>query len=404
MKVLMLTPYLPYPLYSGGQVRLFNLIKNLSRSHEITLFSFIRHEEEKKYIDELLKYCLRIEVFKKIKPWSLQTLFKTVFSPYPLLMKMYDLPEVRDKIRREIDGGNYNLIHAECFYVMQNLSDAPGLPIVLAEQNIEYLVYQRFVRKFRLLPLKPLMYFDILKIKFWEKRFWQKVNRLVAMSEEEKKLTGLTGVEVVPNGVDTAYFAKKVFEKDKEPTVVFVGNFKWIKNQDALRYLYSEIWPKIVKDMPSAKLLVVGRDISKRLRDFLGEEVTVEEGIEDIRQAYQKAHLLLSPVRAGGGTSYKVLEAMASSLPVVTTSLGIEGIAAKDGREVIVRDDPEDLAGAVVELLKNEKKREEMGKKAQKLIEEKYDWGKIAAKLGRIWEGVGKKLKVQPFDIAQGKS
>lgn len=395
MKVLVVTPYLPYPLYSGGQVRLFNLLKNLARRHEITLFSFIRRDEEQKYLDELLKYCRKVEVFKKRKPWSFQTLLKTAFTSYPLLMEMYDLPEVKDKIRREIDDGNYNLIHAECFYVMQNLPDVYGLPIVLAEQNIEYLVYQRFVEKFRWAILKPPMYFDIFKIKLWEKRFWQKANKLVAMSEEEKKLMAISGVEIVPNGVDTEFFAKKNFSKDKEPTVIFVGNFKWIKNQDALRYLYSEIWPKVKKDIPTAKLLVVGRDISKRLRDFLGEEVVVEEGIEDIRQAYQRAHLLLSPVRAGGGTSYKVLEAMASSLPVVTTTLGIEGIEARDGQEAIVRDDPEGLARAVVELLKNEKKREEMGKKAQKLIEEKYDWGKIAAKLSRIWEEVGKEEGVR---------
>ncbi|MDP3998017.1 MAG: glycosyltransferase family 4 protein [bacterium] len=389
MKVLMLTPYLPYPLFSGGQVRLFNLIKNLSAKHEITLFSFIRNNRECEYLPQLLKYCRKVEVFKKRKPWSFSTLFKTALSSHPLLMTMYNFPQFGEKINQELSASQYDLIHVECFYVMQNLPPL-ALPVVLTDQNIEYLVYERFVKNFKWFFLKPLMYLDIFKLKFWENKFWQTAQKLVAMSEEEKRLMNIPGAEIVPNGVDIKFFKQKIIEKDKKLTVVFVGNFRWIQNKDALRFLYSEIWPKVVKEMPSAKLLVVGKDLPKGLRSMLGDEVTFEDGMEDIREAYQRAHVLLAPVRASGGTSYKVLEAMASCLPVVTTSLGIEGIEARDGQEVIIRDNPQDLAQAVIDLLKDENRRKEMGQKAQKLIEEKYDWGKISAKLSRIWEEVGK--------------
>lgn len=388
MKVLLVTPYLPYPLFSGGQVRLFNLIKNLSSKHEITLFSFIRKEGEREHLPELLKYCRKVEVFKKRKPWMRETLFKAVFSTYPLLMAMYDFPQFKERVRQELGQNNYDLIHVECFYVMHDLPKNPRLPVVLVEQNIEYLVYQRFIKNFKWAILKPLMYFDVLKIKFWEKYYWQRVQKLVAMSKEEEKLMEQVGVEIVPNGVDTKFFRQKIVSKNSELTVVFVGNFRWIQNKDAVRFLYSEVWPHIIKELPNTKFLVVGRDIPKRLREFLGSGVIIEEDIEDIREAYQKAHLLLAPVRVGGGTSYKILEAMASGLPVVTTSLGIEGIEATDGKEVIVRDSPEEIAKAVVDLLKNERRRKEIGQKAQKLMEEKYDWEKISTKLSRIWEEV----------------
>ena len=388
MKVLMVTPYLPYPLYSGGQVRLYNLIKNLSSKHEISLFSFIRHEDERKWVAELSKYCQKVEVFKKRKPWDPETLFRTAVSPYPLLMTMYDFPQVRKKLQEEIKAQSYDLIHVECFYAMQNLPKV-DLPLVLAEQNVEYLVYQRFVQNFRFWIFRPLMYLDVLKIKFWEKHFWQKAKVLVAVSKEEKKLMGLSGVEIVPNGADVKYFEEWVAKKDSHPTVVFVGNFRWIQNKDALRFLYAEIWPKVKDKIPEAKLLVVGRDMPKGLKDDLGDDVVLEEKMEDVRQAYQRADLLLSPVRVGGGTSFKVLEAMTSSLPVVTTPLGIEGIEARDGQEVIVRQSPRELAEAVVKLLRDEKARKEMGAKAQKLMEEKYDWGKISAKLSRVWEEAG---------------
>lgn len=385
MKVLMLTPILPYPLYSGGQVRIYNLIKNLAKKHEITLFSFIRRDEERQFLPELLKYCPKVEVFKKQKPWAPETLFKSAFSTYPLVMKMYDFPEVKQKISQELTVSKYDLIHGECFYVMQNLPRT-SVPVVLTEQNIEYLVYQRFAKNFSFWPLKPILYYDVSKIRFWERYFWQKADKIITMSKEESEIIGLEKTCVVENGVDSKYFGQKIFQKKwKEPTVVFVGNFRWLQNRETLTVLVREIWPQVKKAIPEAKLWVVGKDLPSARRKGIPSEVVVEEGIEDIRKAYQGADLLLAPIRIGGGTSYKILEAMASGLTVVTTPLGIEGIEAKDGQEVIVRDNSQELAEAVVGLLKDEKKRKEIGERAEKLMREKYDWGKISQKLEKIW-------------------
>lgn len=385
MRILMLTPILPYPLYSGGQIRLFNLLKNLGKRHEISLFSFIRQEEEKKYLPEILKYCQKVEVFKKRKPWSLTTLFKTATSFYPLLMMMYHFPGVKKRIGQEIKAGNYDLIHVECFYTISNLPKT-SRPVILTEQNIEYLVYQRFVKNFPFWPAKPFLYFDVLKIKFWEKYFWQRADKIIAVSEEENQIINLPQkTSVVENGVDSSYFGQKFFGKKwSEVTVVFVGNFRWVLNQDAVSFLVKEIWPHIKENLPEVRLWVVGKDMPKRLKDLVGKAAQISEGIEDIREAYQGADLLLAPIRIGGGTSYKILEAMASGLPVVTTPLGIAGIEAK--KEVMVGKNSQELAQLVVDLLKNEEKRRAIGERARKLVKEKYDWQKISQKLERVWE------------------
>ena len=211
MKILMLTPYLPYPLYSGGQIRSYNLLKHLSVNHKITLFSFIREEKERVYAKSLKKFCQKVVLIKRRRAWDLRNIFLSILTPYPFLVAIYLSRSLRRRLTRELSSANYDLIHAETFYVMPNLP-AVSAPVLLVEQTIEHLVYQRFVENFKFAPLKPLLYFDVFKIKLWEKYFWQKASRLAAMSEADKKIMAKTvkdkPVDVVANGVDIDYFAK----------------------------------------------------------------------------------------------------------------------------------------------------------------------------------------------------
>src|SRR3989344_9460576 len=121
MKILMITPYFPYPLVSGGQIRTYNLVKNLSNKHKITLASFIRSENERKYLDKLRPFCQKIIIFKRRKAWSPINLFLSAITPYPFLVSIYFDPFVKNKIRQELKFNKYDLIHAETFYVMPNI-------------------------------------------------------------------------------------------------------------------------------------------------------------------------------------------------------------------------------------------------------------------------------------------
>jgi len=145
MKILMITPYLPYPLVSGGQIRTYNLLKNLAPKHQITLASFIREDAERKYLNELMPFCRKIIIFKRRKAWSPVNIILAGITPFPFLVSIYFDISVRSKIKRELESENYDLIHAETFYVMPNIPQTK-IPIFLVEQVIEYLVYQSFVK------------------------------------------------------------------------------------------------------------------------------------------------------------------------------------------------------------------------------------------------------------------
>ena len=395
MKILMLTPYLPYPLHSGGQIRSYNLLKNLSQKHQITLFSFIRSSEERKHLSKLKKFCTKVEVFQRRSAWNPINILLAAFTPYPFLVAIYLSFSVRRAIARELSTGQYDLIHAETFYVMPNLP-ATLVPTLLVEQTIEYLVYQRFVEDFKLVLLKPFLYFDVYKIKLWEKFFWRRATSLAAMSAGDKRMMQRSvkrqAVEVVANGVDINFFEKSKTSPrpQSSPVVLFVGNFKWLPNKDAAVFLSKKVWPFISARLPEAKLWIVGRNPTTEIIQ-LGQnpKIKVTGDIDDIRQAFNRAQVLLAPIRNGRGTKYKVLEAMAAKTPVVTTGLGIEGIDAVNGESVLLAESPKDLADKAIAVLTNQVLAKKLADNAKRLIIQKYSWSVISKRLDRIYQTLG---------------
>lgn len=396
MKILMLTPYLPYPLYSGGQIRTYNLLKNLANKHEITLFSFIREDKEKEFLPELKKFCPKVVVFKRRPAWDIQNILLAGFSPLPFVMiSTYLSLTAKRVITDELKTYSYDLIHAEPFYMMPNIPKT-NIPTLLVEQTIEYLVYKKFVDDYKFRLLKPLMYLDVMKLKFWEDYYWHKAAGLVAMSKEDReimtKVVPQKDIEVVANGVDVEFFSRTKIVPPKTPTILFVGNFKWLPNKDAAQFLTYKIWPKIKQKIPQAKLWIVGKNPTKEISALQKQkDVIVQGDVEDIREAFGQASVLLAPIRNGRGTKYKVLEAMASQLPVVATPLGIEGTGAKNKREVLMANSAQDLAQQVIYLINHQEKARQMAQAALKLIKMHYDWKLIALNLDKIYKKVSQK-------------
>ncbi|MBI2012416.1 glycosyltransferase [Candidatus Curtissbacteria bacterium] len=394
MKILMITPYLPYPLVSGGQIRTYNLLKNLSKKHEITLASFIREEDERKYFSELTPYCKKVILFKRRKAWSPINIILAAVTPYPFLVCIYFESKVKKQIARELASNHYDLIHAETFYVMPNIPQTK-IPIFLVEQVIEYLVYQKFVES---LPpwsffIKPLLLFDVSKIKWWEKHYWGKAKRLASMSDEDRRFiqehVKNIKVDVVANGVDVAYFAKTRKQKTIKPTVLFVGQFKWLPNRDATGFLVEDIWPKIKNEIGNAKLWIVGRNPPSDVLKYAREDIKVDGAVEDIRTAYGLSDVLLAPIRNGRGTKYKILEAMATKTPIVGTKLAIEGLAIRDGKEAFVAETADELSQKSVQILKNPKVGQNLASAAYDLVKKKYNWQIISDKLDQLYKEVG---------------
>lgn len=390
----MITPYLPYPLVSGGQIRTYNLLKNLSSKHQITLSSFVRNKEEKKYLEKLKPYCANIIIFERRKAWSPLNVLMAAITPFPFLVSIYFDWSVRRKIKQELAKEKFDLIHAETFYVMPNIPETK-VPIFLVEQVIEYLVYQRFVQS---LPgyaflLKLFLYIDVTKIKLWERFYWKKAKRLAAMSGEDrafiKKYDNHLLVDVVANGVDIDFFTKTKKTLPKIPTILFVGNFKWLPNRDAARFLIEEIWPIVRSNIKNCKLWIVGRNPPEEITRYQTAEIVINGAVEDIRQAYANSSVLVAPIRNGRGTKYKILEAMVTKTPIVGTTLAVDGIEIKNGQHALVSETTQQLAADTIKVLNNQQLGAKLAEAAYKLVTKKYNWQIISEKLDKIYKEVG---------------
>lgn len=398
----MVSSYLPFPLFSGGHIRLYNLIKELSKKHKITLICEKRDYQGDAEISELKKFCKKVITVNRKKQWTIGNILKTGLSLSPFLIIGHTSEYMKKEIQRELSESQFDLIHVETSYVMQNIPPV-DIPLVLVEHNVEYLVYKRFADSAPL-PLRPLLYIDVLKLKYWEEKMWKKATKLVAVSEIEKKIMSeiRKDVVIVSNGVDVFKFKTT---SDKRPAsqrgeqatndkrILFIGEFKWVQNIDAIEWILKEIWPKITFNSQlsilNLKLWVVGRNIPQSIRKLTSDKNIIfdNQAPKETEEIFKKSDLLLAPIRVGGGTSFKILEAMASGVPVVTTPLG-NTIAALDNEEIVIAKDSDGFVEKIRELFANEEFYKTISTNARRLVEEKYNWQKISNDLNSLYESV----------------
>ena len=197
-------------------------------------------------------------------------------------------------------------------------------------------------------------------------------------------------MEVVPNGVDTQFFSIKGGEHETQDSMVFTGSMDWRPNQDAILYFSREVWPLIKGNRPNASLWIVGRKPSAQIRALIktNTSIHVTGMVDDVRPYIERASVYIVPLRIGGGSRLKILEALAMQKAVVSTSIGAEGLRVTDGHDIVLADNPLDLAESIIALFDDAGRRRELGKAGRSLVIDKYDWSLVAQKQQHVWDKV----------------
>lgn len=387
MKLLMVTPYLPYPPVSGGQTRSYHLITRLAKKHKITLFCYYRHEDERQFVKHLEPFVEKVVLVKRRPVLHPLHIVLGMFSSMPfLLVSTYFSRTLKVQIQRELDSQEYDLIHCETFYVTPNIPST-SIPIILAEQTVEYYVYEHFVHH---LPavLRGLFWLELKKLLHWEKAMWQRAQRILTVSLEDKKAVTMLDprqkgkLDIVPNGTSVSEF--KYLEKKQyhftQPTIGYVGNFKWLQNTEALSYLLTNVLPKLREVIPNLRILVAGKHIPAQYpKEY--PDVFFYESVPNIHHVYNQMDVLVAPLFGPGGTRLKILEAMAAQVLVATTPVGAMGLGVEDGKEVVLFNNEKELIAKLSTLLKDHVKFKAMIRSAYKRVKEAYDWDSIVERL-----------------------
>lgn len=394
----MLTPYVPYPPASGGQIRTLNLLKYLSKNNEITLVSLYKNERDKQYIPALQSYCKHIYLCKRPeKPWQFRTIWKAITSSDPFLIVRNYSEEAKKTVDRLLKQEDFDVIHAETFYIMPHI-ETSSIPIFLVEQTIEYKVYQHFVNS---LPffIRPLFMLDIKKLKKAEQYYWKKALLVGGVSEADKKevqsLEPSINPVIIPNCAGDEMFVEELTKKDLlNPTILFIGNFDWLQNTEAVTILVEKIAPLIHKAVPRAKIIIAGQNANKKLTIQSGDNIEVISLTQDdsatVLRLYKSSTIFIAPIFGPGGTRLKILAAMASGLPVISSQTGVEGLDLENNTHVLIANTPEEFVKETIRILNDSKLYESIRKAAYELAVEKYSWKHIAEKLEIVYKKIKK--------------
>lgn len=394
-------PYSPVPPTFGGALREYYLLKSLTREHTVTTLTFGTEEELvlfKKDFGDLVKAVHMIK-----PPWT--RTWKRVGQLCSLgLPRSYAhltsyCNRMQDKIDELLSAGQFDAVHCE-FSVMCSYTFDENLIRIANTHNVEYVNFRRMSDIVQS-PLRKWFYHrEYKKMHREEIRYLENYDAVFSTSEPDR-LTFRKDIPdvpnyVIPNGVDTSYFRPSPWYKTDPNAMVFTGAMGYVPNNDGMLYFLDEIFPRVRAQIPAAKIYIVGNRPSDELRQRASEHIIVTGFVDDVRPFVWRSRLFVVPLRMGSGTRLKVIEALAMKKPVVSTSVGCEGIDIEHGKSILMADEPDAFAESIIRLMREEDLREELMRNGYKLIKDKYDWTVIGDKMLEVYESLEHKKQPKP--------
>jgi len=401
MNLLFLTPQLPYPPEHGGSLRAYNLIRVLAQRHHITLLSLVHSPDDLGRAGPLRDCCRRIEVVPAPtrSPW--QRALSVLLSPEPDLALRLVSAEFQAWLDALLREDHFDVLQIEEIMLARyglalNVASRPRL--VFDTYNAEYVLQQRAfetdVRDPRRWAGALYSFIQWRKLRSYEARVCRHFDCTVVVSEADaaalRALDPALPLLVVPNGVDAAHYAGYVPGADDPVlppnSLVFTGKMDFRPNVDAVLWFVESVLPIIQQQVPEVRFYVVGQSPLPRVQALAANHAVIVTGrVPDVRPYIAGAAVYVVPLRIGGGSRLKILEALAMGQAVVSTSLGCEGYPLTAGRELVIADEPGEFAQAVMELLRDPAWRAELGRAGQKFAVERYDWGAIVPLLEGVY-------------------
>ncbi|MDR3109950.1 MAG: glycosyltransferase family 4 protein [Planctomycetaceae bacterium] len=401
LRVAVIDEELPFPADSGKRLRTMNLLTRLSHRHDITFITYNSTDETvlRKAEEYWRGYGVNVVLLKDIVPVKSGLAFygrlaANLVSPLPYSVQVHNRQSLRNYIKERTGDGSFDMWHCEWTPFAESCLDVVREPWLVMAHNVESLIWQRMYET----ESQPLKRWYIKqqwkKYVRFEKRAYSQTPMLVTVSENDAALAkqdfGASSVRVVDNGVDPDYFHPNTGSRHAARVphrLLFLGSLDWRPNVDAIKLLLDEVFPAIKKQIPLAELQIVGRrpgaELVERVKSAAG--VTIHSDVPDVRPFLWECGTMIVPLRIGGGSRLKILEALATSCPVVSTAIGAEGLNLKHGHELMIAYSTNELIAMTVSAIEQPQDIQRLADAGRETVCRNYAWDSLAVKLEKIW-------------------
>lgn len=403
MKILWIKTELLHPVDKGGKIRTYEMLKQLKRDHHVTYLTLddgmaspngsnAAREKAEEYCHELV--TIPHQTRAKFSVGFYVELFQNLFSRLPYAVKKYESAEMRQEILRLVEQKKPDVVVCDFLTPSVNVPENLGCATVLFQHNVEAMIWKRHYQTQTNLFKRLYLYGQWRKMFAFERQECHRYDHVIAVSREDNEMMRrdyrLESVTDVPTGVDTDFFHPQSDAKPEPASLVFTGSMDWIPNVDAINWFCGEILPLVRAKVPNVKLTVVGRKPGRELLELSQRDssVIVTGRVDDVRPYMEKAAAYIVPIRIGGGTRLKIYEALAMEMPMVSTTVGAEGLPVNHGEELLIADTPISFSDAIVRILTDQPFASQLGSRAAKTVREKFGWGRVAAEFAKICQHV----------------
>jgi glycosyltransferase involved in cell wall biosynthesis len=397
MKVLWIAHFVPFPPDGGARLRTYNLLRQAARKFDVDLVALNQRvnlptsEAVANAVERLRSIVRRVSVFPlprdTSRPRKLVTAAMSYASPAPYGTQWLSSGPLRDYLRETADTTRHDLVHLDTVDLWQYRNPFRGRPIVLNHHNIESQVAARRAEAERNPLVKHLLSRDAGKIAALERKAVAAVSsNLVVSALDGERLLSVSPqarVRVVENGVDTEFFRSDPSARRVPKSLVFVGGMNWHPNRDAVVWLVEDIWPALLRDDPGRALTLVGRFPPRPAREAAEADtrIRITGFVPDVRPHLDAASVYICPMRIGGGTRLKILDALAMARPLVATRVAVEGLDLEAERHYLPAETPEEFVRQVRRLDESLDLASRLAAAGRVLVEEKYEWERIGMRL-----------------------
>jgi sugar transferase (PEP-CTERM/EpsH1 system associated) len=396
-EILVLSHLVPWPTTSGVLLRCYHLLREAARRHRVHLYALnqevlLPQAAVADSIQHLNSFCVEVRVFplSNSRAGYAGLLARNTLSSLPYSVPRFYSPELEAAVIELLARRPIHLLQFETLAMAQYGALAPDLPAILVHQNHESALMARRATRARNPLARLYLTLQARKLAAYEATLAAAQAANVTVSADDR--TSLQAVsprarfEVVQNGVDVENFVPGPDPGGAE--LVFVGGMSWYPNRDAMRWFLAEVWPAVKRAEPRARLTVVGSHPSPEVRRAADRDpgVTATDLVPDIRPYVTRAAVYVCPIRVGGGTRLKILDAWAMGKAVVSTSVGAEGLTAVDGRDLALADAAGDFARRILDLLTDPGRRQALGSAGRKRVEAEFAWPRVARPLLGLYD------------------